>query len=578
MPETEALVPFGCGARPHMMASRILRWGVSEPERTEILDGLAGLVADSRTVAAWTLVSRVTGFGRVATMAAVLGPTYFGNLFQTCVLLPGIIFALLGGSLFAAILVPALVPSIRGRDHSATQRLASGFVGITLPVLSAIVILSILIAPLLLMLITAAVSDTHTRQLQQQIGWPVLAMALPQMLLYSIGATGAAVQQAHGRFALAAAAPAMENIGNMMVLGSSALIFGVSTRLEDVSAPQLLLLGLGTTAAVAVHAAVQWWGAKRFAVILKPGAGWRDDQVRRMIRTAFASSGYTSLYNVVSLAMLVVAGRIPGGAVAFQIGQQLSFLPVALGALPLAAAQLPRLSRSFLEGDMADFNSTFGKSAGLTRFVAVPAALLLLTSSDILARAVAFGPMATATGISMIAACVASLGPGVIGDAVVVVTTSASYARREARAPFRAIALRAAMALVGIALALSLMEGVAVLWTLGASVSLGNLAAAAYLRRSLARDISAGPSSRKSPLLGELASSVIAITPCLLIAVWLKADPGNHYERIGVAVVSVVIAGILYLTVQWMRGSDELKSLSAGILGRGLHRPPEEAS
>jgi peptidoglycan biosynthesis protein MviN/MurJ (putative lipid II flippase) len=42
-------------------------------------------------VALGTLVSRITGFGRVAALAAVLGPTYFGNLFQTSLLLPYIL-------------------------------------------------------------------------------------------------------------------------------------------------------------------------------------------------------------------------------------------------------------------------------------------------------------------------------------------------------------------------------------------------------------------------------------------------------------------------------------------------------
>src|SRR5437879_4937031 len=104
-------------------------------------DGSASLVADSRRVAAWTLVSRITGFARAATMAAVLGPTYFGNLFQTCVLLPSWIFALFGGSLFGAVLVPALVSTIHGQDRNATQRLANGFVGMTLSVLSVMVVL-----------------------------------------------------------------------------------------------------------------------------------------------------------------------------------------------------------------------------------------------------------------------------------------------------------------------------------------------------------------------------------------------------------------------------------------------------
>ena len=39
----------------------------------------ASVPRNSITVSAWTLVSRVTGFARVAVIAAALGPTYFGN-------------------------------------------------------------------------------------------------------------------------------------------------------------------------------------------------------------------------------------------------------------------------------------------------------------------------------------------------------------------------------------------------------------------------------------------------------------------------------------------------------------------
>ena len=42
----------------------------------------AAAAGDSITVAAWTIVSRVTGVARFACIGAVLGPTYFGNTYQ----------------------------------------------------------------------------------------------------------------------------------------------------------------------------------------------------------------------------------------------------------------------------------------------------------------------------------------------------------------------------------------------------------------------------------------------------------------------------------------------------------------
>ena len=45
-------------------------------------------------------------------------------------------------------------------------------------------------------------------------------------------------------------------------------------------------IGVGSTAAVTIHAATQWWGAYRLGVALVPWAGWNDHEVRRIIRLA----------------------------------------------------------------------------------------------------------------------------------------------------------------------------------------------------------------------------------------------------------------------------------------------------
>ena len=543
--------------------------GRRDPDNAESNSGVAhdsaGLVADSRKVAAWTLVSRITGFGRVATMAAVFGPTYFGNLYQASNYLPNFIVAVLGSSLVAAVLVPPLVKWIDIRDEISVRRVANGFLGVTTAVLSVVLILSVFGAPLLLTLLTAAVDDPQVRQHELQVGWPLLAMLLPQILLYSVAATGTAVQNAHGRFAIAAAAPALENLGTIAVLSASALLFGFGTDLDTVTTPQLVLLGMGSTAAVGMHAAVQWWGAHRLGVTLVPQAGWRDPEVRRLIWIAIRSSGYTTLYWLTTLGAAVVAGRIPGGVIAFQIGQNFSLLPVALSAYPLAAAQLPPLSRSFNERNEIAFHSLLSQGLDLARFVALPSGVLYVLMSETLARVVAFGQMADPAGVLMIAACIASLGPGVIGDAAVALWTSASYARRNSSIPFRAATVRAAVALTGMALALTAVDGIAILWMIGLSISAANLAAAGYFHRRLTRPLSATPLHRSRHLISELAASVISIVPGMFMANLLKRAVGNPYYDIGVALAALSISATFYFAIQWLRGSSELKSLFSGI-------------
>ena len=82
--------------------------------------------ATQTLVALWTLVSRSTGFVRAAIVAAVLGPTYFGNTYQATTQVPALIFEFLTGSLFASLLVPALVRALDGGGPAAVRRLAPG--------------------------------------------------------------------------------------------------------------------------------------------------------------------------------------------------------------------------------------------------------------------------------------------------------------------------------------------------------------------------------------------------------------------------------------------------------------------
>ena len=555
--------------------------GAPEPKGEAISDGSSGLVADSRILAAGTLVSRITGFGRVTTIAAVLGPTYFCNLYQASILIPNVIFTMLGGSLTAAILVPSLVKWIDGGDKLSVRRVASGYLGLTTAFLSVAVIFCVVCAPLLLRLVTAAVHDPQISQQQQHVGWPLLLMLLPQILLYGIAATGAAVQIAHGHFAVAGVAPALENLGVIAVLIASAMLFGFGTDLDTVTMPQLALLGLGSTAAVGIHAAVQWWGAYRLGVSLMPWAGWRDPDVKRIISILFRSSGYSALYNLPDIVAYVVAGRIPGGIIAFQVGQKLTSLPEALSAIPLSRAQLPRLARSFNENDAIAFHSILNRSLALARFITLPSGLLFIMISEPLARALAFGQMANPAGISIIAACIASLGLCVIGHAALAICTTASYARLNTTEPLKAITLRAGLSTIGMVLALGAFDGVALLWAIGFSYSAATLVSAGYLLWSFQGSVPAAPMHPIRQFITELLISVISIIPAVFTAALLKrffeVDQYDASPAMAVvtATAAVAVSVIVYLAIQWMRGSSEFRSLFTGTRAVNLHDTSE---
>ena len=98
----------------------------TKPTPAVVIDrGAAGKA--SMAAAGWTIVSRVTGFARAATVAAVLGATYLGNTYQAINQFPNLAFGLLTGGLFGTLLVPSLVRQLDAGDREGAAQLAGGF-------------------------------------------------------------------------------------------------------------------------------------------------------------------------------------------------------------------------------------------------------------------------------------------------------------------------------------------------------------------------------------------------------------------------------------------------------------------
>src|SRR5207245_10459298 len=98
-------------------------------------------------------------------------------------------------------------------------------------------------------------------------------------------------------------------------------------------------------------------------------------------------------------------------------------------------------------------------------FVTVPAAVGYLALATPLARAVSFGRMGSAAGVTMVAVSLAALAVAVVGQTGFTIATYASYARKDTRAPLRSMLLQAGTCLGLSSLAL-LVHGPAVLVTL----------------------------------------------------------------------------------------------------------------
>jgi putative peptidoglycan lipid II flippase len=517
------------------------------------------VAADSRVVAGWTLVSRVTGLGRVVCAAAVLGPTFFSNIFQASNYLPNLIYALVGGRLIASLLIPTLTRSIDARRPADTDRLAGGFLGSTLLALGGATILVLLTGPLFVHMFTFAIDDPTSLSNARRITWILLFMLIPQVVLYGVAYIGAAVQNAHGRFALAAAAPVLENLGVMATLLITGLAFGTGLSVAEVTDSHVLILGLGTTLAVGLHAVAQLLAVRRLGLSLRPRAGWRDPELRSVFRLAIPSLGIAGLTVARQLGATVVAGTVSGGVLAYQIGVHFYNLPVAIGAHPVATAVLPQLARAHTGGDRARFRDQFVQALALSSFVTIPATLAFVLLGPSFARAISVGQMANDAGVDLVTAAIASLGLSVFGTGALYIAREAAYAQRDATSPLRAMALAGALAAVGFLAALA-AEGTLSIVFLGLAITAGDLAAAGYLYRRVRRRLPAGPSSWQR--LAQMAAvSLVTITVAAMAATLLADHLQGTVGAIAVAAIASGLGLIIYLSLQALLKSPELQAL-----------------
>jgi len=529
-----------------------------------------GAVGDSISVAVWTAISRLTGVFRGITIAAVLGATYFANTYQFTNSLPNLVFyGLLAGSMFSSLLVPALVHHIDAGDERAAARTAGGLLGVALIGMLALIPLVAFATPWLLRLGSLGATNPAAAQSQAQEGAILVLLFLPQVPLYAVIGTATAVMNAHRRFALAAAAPALENIGTIAVLGVVAVLYSHSvTQLHTVPFSLMILLGVGTTGAVLLHASIQWWGAKRVGVVLVPNAGgWRDPEVRATTRRALPAAVQAALASLQVVALLLVADRIAGGVVAFQLGLNFQSLPIAIGATPVALSLVPRLARMTDPAQAGMFRDTYVRGVSFAGFLVIPAAVAYAVIPLPLAGAIGFGAFAKGGGRALLAAVLLGLALAVVGETLFAVSSYACYARKDTTHPLRGMVIQALVCAAGIAVAVHL-HGTAFLTGLGLAYSLGAVAGASYLVLHLRRRLPHGGEPALRPLLRTLACSAIMAVPVWASAHFVADQAKTAAEHVALMLVICLGGAAIYFAAQAAMGAPQIQWVTGALLSK----------
>ena len=277
-------------------------------------------------------------------MGAAVGTTFLGNTYQSANLVSNVLFDVVAAGLLSAPLVPVFVSLLDRRRHQDAERLAGSVLSLSLVGLGAVVVVGVIARAGIMRLLTADVHDAAVRAAEVRLGAFLLWFFLPQVVLYGVGALATAVLHATHRFAAASAAPVANNVVVTATMVAFAVMRRGATPALEMGHGQRLVLAVGTTAGVAAMAAVPAVAAWRAG--LRPRLGWdlRLPELREVVRLGIWGAALLGAGQVLIGVTLILANRVSGGVVAYQIAFTFFLLPHAVLAHPVLTALYPRLA------------------------------------------------------------------------------------------------------------------------------------------------------------------------------------------------------------------------------------------
>ena len=313
------------------------------------------MVSSSAVMAAGTVVSRLSGFVRNGMLVAAIGNGLHGDVFNIANTVPNMLYILLAGGVFNAVLVPQLIRAMNNdRDGGTayTNRIIT-LAGVFLAGATALLVVA---APLVMRLFLDSSYYTSACSSQREAVIVFAEYCLPQVFFYGMFVLVGQVMNSRGSFGPMMWAPIANNIVSVAVLGLYLVAYG-SAASGNYSSGEELLLGLGSTLGIAVQLVVLVWYLPRTGFRYRPRWDFRGTGLGHTLRLGI----WTVLFVIVNqVAFTVVvrlasagtatAGTCGGGSstgtgfTVYSLAYLLVMVPHSVITVSFATAALPRLS------------------------------------------------------------------------------------------------------------------------------------------------------------------------------------------------------------------------------------------
>ena len=346
------------------------------------------ILSSSAVMAAGTIVSRLSGFVRGALLAASLGAYLHADLFNIANTVPNMLYILLAGGIFNAVLVPQLVRAMKN-DADGGEAYTNRIITLAGLFLAGVTAVLVLAAPWLMRVFLSTDFFTPELAAQRESVVDFARFCLPQVFFYGMFVLIGQVLNARGRFGPMMWAPIANNVISVLVLVVYLFVFGPASD-RDTSAytsGQEALLGLGSTLGIVLQFAVLLPYLKAAGFTFRPRFDFRGTGLGHTLRLGV----WTVLFVIVNqVAYTVVVRLASNGAASGLTGDDpgtgytiysqtflLVMVPHAIATVSLATAVLPRLSAHAADHDFAGVARGVSSTMRTTLTLIIPFALLL---------------------------------------------------------------------------------------------------------------------------------------------------------------------------------------------------------
>lgn len=545
----------------------------------------------SAIMAAGTLVSRILGFAKTFLITVALGATTtVGDIFETANTLPNLIYVLVAGGIFNAVLVPQIIKAAKHDDGGSDY--ISRLVTLAVSGIAAVTAVVVICAwPIILIM-----GSKWTPE-QQHFGLIFALWCLPQIFFYGLYTIIGQVLNARGAFGWYMWAPVLNNVVAIIALIVFIFVFGpqdVTTNppfhnLDSWTSAQTIVLAGSATLGVALQALILFIPLRRLGLRLRPKFGWRGIGLGDAAQLAGWTLATGIVSNLAFMYLTKVAAGVVGsrqsfldqgiqipGVQALNYSSMLYSLPHGVIGLSIATVLFNRMSAASQDDDTTTVAAALSSGLRTASIATIFCAVALIVFAGPIGMIFGGGSQQAGAVIGQTIAIISLGGPFLT---IAFMMGRVFYSQEDAKTPFY-IQLISAVIIIAMGYTASRLAPQHMIYGLAATYALQNVLAVYLSHRVLKQrlgdyDIKNIISTHSRVAFASVAAGIIGAFALYLLGGYTFDGFAwtNRFTALITVTLGGTVMGVAYYAMLLIFRVKEIDALMTPLLGKlGMRR------